>query len=153
MKEHFFSLPGCARDADPSLLVGWAGWNALERSRAVAAWLIARKEQDGWPAARLLPLLAALRELLPWVRQRHDAPDPDYGVGMGDYFAEFLDEEARALGLSDAAIRGWAPPAPRRCGGRRKAAPCSLRVRLEPPAPGAAAVGARPNLPCGGEKD
>ena len=121
-KERFFSLPGCARDADPSLLVGWAGWNALERSRAVAAWLIARKEQDGWPAARLLPLLAALRELLPWVRQRHNAPDPDYGVGMGDYFAGFLDEEARALGLSDDAIRGWAPAETRRRGGRRKAA-------------------------------
>ena len=121
-KERFFSLPGCARDADPSLVVGWAGWNALARSRAVAAWLIARKEQDGWPAARLLPLLAALRELLPWVRQRHDAPDPDYGVGMGDYFAGFLDEEARALGLSDDAIRGWAPAETRRRGGRRKAA-------------------------------
>ena len=122
-KERFFSLPGCARDADPSLLVGWAGWNALARSRAVAAWLIARKEQDGWPAARLLPLLAALRELLPWVRQHHNAPDPDYGVGMGDYFAGFLDEEARALGLSDDAIRGWAPAETRRRGGRRKAAP------------------------------
>ena len=81
-----------------------------------------RREQDGWPAARLLPLLAALRELLPWVRQRHDAPDPDYGVGMGDYFAGFLDEEARALGLSDDAIRGWAPAETRRRGGRRKAA-------------------------------
>ena len=118
-KERFFSLPGCARDADPSLLVGWAGWNALERSRAVAAWLIARKEQDGWPAARLLPLLAALRELLPWVRQRHNAPDPDFGVGMGDYFAGFLDEEARALGLSDDAIRGWAPAETRRRRDRR----------------------------------
>ena len=83
MKERFFSLPGCARNADPSLVVGPAGWNAMERSRAVAAWLIARKEQDGWPAARLLPLLAALRELLPWVRQRHDAPDPDYGRRHG----------------------------------------------------------------------
>ena len=121
-KERFFSLPGCERDADPSLVVGRAGWNALERSRAVAAWLIARKEQDGWPAARLLPLLAALRELLPWVRQRHNAPDPDFGVGMGDYFAGFIDEEARALGLSDDAIRGWAPAETRRRGGRRKAA-------------------------------
>ena len=121
-KERFFSLPGCERDQDPSPVVGWAGWNALERSRAVAAWLLDRRERDGWPAARLLPLLAALRELLPWVRQRHNAPDPDYGVGMGDYFAGFIDEEARTLGLSDDAIRGWKPAEPRRRGGRRKAA-------------------------------
>ena len=31
-KERFVSLPGCERDADPSLVVGWAGWNALEQS-------------------------------------------------------------------------------------------------------------------------
>ena len=121
-KERFFSLPGCERDQDPSPVVGWAGWDALQRSRAVAAWLLDRKERDGWTAPRLLPLLAALRELLPWVRQRHDAPDPDFGgVGMGDYFAGFIDEEARSLGLSDDAIRGWTPPDPRRRGRRKTA--------------------------------
>ena len=119
-KERFFSLPGCERDQDPSPVVGWAGWDALARSRAVAAWFIDRKERDGWPAPRLLPLLAALRELLPWVRQHHNAPDPDYGVGMGDYFAGFIDEEARALGLSADAIRDWAPPETRRRGRRRQ---------------------------------
>ena len=119
-KERFFSLPGCERDQDPSPVVGWAGWDALARSRAAAAWFIDRKERDGWPAPRLLPLLAALRELLPWVRQHHNAPDPDYGVGMGDYFAGFIDEEARALGLSADAIRDWAPPDTRRRGRRRQ---------------------------------
>ena len=121
-RERFFSLPGCERDQDPSPVVGWAGWDALQRSRAVAAWLLDRKERDGWTAPRLLPLLAALRELLPWVRQRHDEIDPDYGVGMGDYFAGFIDEEARSLGLSDDAVRNWTPPETRRRGGRRKTA-------------------------------
>ena len=88
----------------------------------MAAWLLDRKERDGWTAPRLLPLLAALRELLPWVRQRHDEIDPDYGVGMGDYFAGFIDEEARSLGLSDDAVRNWRPPETRRRGGRRKTA-------------------------------
>ena len=119
-KERFFSLPGCERDQDPSPVVGWAGWDALARSRATAAWFIDRKERDGWSAPRLLPLLAALRELLPWVRQHHNAPDPDYGVGMGDYFTGFIDEEARALGLSADAIRDWAPPDTRRRGRRRQ---------------------------------
>ena len=119
-KERFFSLPGAERDQDPSLVIGWAGWDALARSRATAAWFIDRKERDGWPAPRLLPLLAALRELLPWVRQHHNAPDPDYGVGLGDYFAGFIDEEAHALGLSRDALRDWTPAETRRRAGRRK---------------------------------
>ena len=120
-KERFFSLPGCERDQDPSLVTGWAGWDALARSLAVAAWFVDRKERDGWPASRLLPLLAALRELLPWVRQHHNAPGPGHGgVRMGDYFRGFIDEERRALGLSADAIREWAPPETRRRGGRRK---------------------------------
>ena len=119
-KERFFSLPGAERDQDPSLVIGWAGWDALARSRATAAWFIDRKERDGWPAPRLLPLLAALRELLPWVRQHHNAPDPDYGVGLGDYFAGFIDEEAHALGLSRDALRDWTPAETGRRRGRRK---------------------------------
>jgi hypothetical protein len=40
---------------------------------------------------------------------------------MGDYFAQFLDEEARALGLSLDDLRRWSPPAgsPRRAARRR----------------------------------
>ena len=99
-KERFVSLPGCERDADPSLVVGWAGWNALEQSRAVAGYFSRMREQEGWTAERLAPLLAALLELLPWVRQYHNAPDPEFDIGMGDYFEAFIDDEARALSLT-----------------------------------------------------
>ena len=116
-KERFVSLPGCERDADPSLVIGWAGWNALEQSRALAEYFIRMREQEGWTAVRLTPLLGALLELLPWVRQYHNAPDPEFGIGMGDYFGGFIDEEARALSLTHESIRGWTPPDGRR--GRR----------------------------------
>ena len=120
-KERFVSLPGCERDADPSLVIGWAGWTALDQSRAVAEYLVRMREQEGWAAERLAPLLAALLELLPWVRHYHNAPDPEFGVGMGDYFEGFIDEEARALSLTHESIRAWAPPQDRgRRGGRRK---------------------------------
>ena len=109
-KERFVSLPGCERDATPSLVIGWAGWNVLEQSRAVAEYLIRMREQEGWRAERLAPLLAALLELLPWVRQYHNAPDPEFGIGMGDYFEGFIEEEARALSLTQESIRAWAPP-------------------------------------------
>ena len=120
-KERFVSLPFCERDADPSLVIGWAGWNALDQSKAVAAYFNQMREQEGWTAERLTPLLAALLELLPWVRQHHNAPDPEFDVGMGDYFEGFIDEEARALALTREAIRVWAPPAGRaRRGDRRR---------------------------------
>ena len=44
------------------------------------------REQEGWTAERLAPLLAALLELLPWVHQHHNASHPEFGIGMGDYF-------------------------------------------------------------------
>ena len=109
-KERFISLPFCERAADPSLVIGWAGWNALEQSRAVSAYFHQMREQEGWTAERLMPLLAALLELLPWVRQYHNAPDPEFDTGMGDYFEGFIDEEVRALSLTREAIRAWAPP-------------------------------------------
>ena len=109
-KEGFISLPFCERAADPSLVIGWAGWNALEQSRAVAAYFHQMREQEGWTADRLTPLLGALLELLPWVRQYHNAPDPEFDTGMGDYFEGFIDEEARSLSLTREAIRAWAPP-------------------------------------------
>ena len=113
-KERFVSLPYCERAVDPSLVIGWAGWNALEQSRAVAAYFVQMKEQEGWSAQRLTPLLGALRELLPWVKQWHNELDPEFGVGMGDYFAGFLEEEARALFLTEEAIDAWTPPQGRR---------------------------------------
>ena len=117
-KERFVSLPGCERDADPSLVVAWAGWNALEQSLAVAGHYSRMREQEGWTAERLAPLLAALLELLPWVRQYHDEANPEFDIGMGDYFEAFIDDEARALSLTRDALQAWTPPERR---GRRKA--------------------------------
>ena len=49
-KERFVSFPHCARDADGSLPVLWAGYDHLARAKAIAAWYVERKESDGWPA-------------------------------------------------------------------------------------------------------
>ena len=121
-KERFVSLPGCERDADPSLIVAWAGWNALEQSRAVAGYFSRMREQEGWTAERLAPLLSVLLELLPWVRQYHNAPDPEFDMGMGDYFEAFIDDEARALSLTRESLRDWAPPDGGTGRGRRRRA-------------------------------
>jgi hypothetical protein len=118
-KERFVSYPHCAKATDPSLVVAWAGWNPLQQAQALAAYYIAMKEQEGWTADRLTPLLAGLLELVPWVKQWHNDPDPAFGgTRMGDYFADFVAEEARELALTPDQIRAWAPPAVPR--GRRR---------------------------------
>ncbi|MEZ5273800.1 MAG: hypothetical protein R2694_16130 [Ilumatobacteraceae bacterium] len=45
-KERFISYPGASTDTDPSLVVGWAGWNHLERARALATFYLGAK-RDG----------------------------------------------------------------------------------------------------------
>jgi hypothetical protein len=122
-KERFVSFPHCARDADPSLPILWAGHDHLARARALAALYVERKESEGWPPARLAPMLAGLLELAPWLKQWHNEIDADTGLRMGDYFQGYVDEEARELGLTLDALRAWTPPAaPRRTRARRSAA-------------------------------
>jgi uncharacterized protein DUF7008 len=46
-KERFVSYPFCSRDADPSLLIGWAGWDHLQQAKALAGWYTEVTEQEG----------------------------------------------------------------------------------------------------------
>jgi hypothetical protein len=110
-KERFVSYPHAQRDADPSLVIAWAGWNHLQQAQALAAHYLAMKENEGWTAERLAPLLAGLAELLPWLKQWHNDLDPAFGVRQGDYFRDFLAEELRAQGLTAEDLRAWTPPA------------------------------------------
>ena len=109
-KERFVSYPGASRDGDPSLLVGWAGWDHREQAQALATLVVAREQEDGWAADRLLPLVAGLREILPWVRQWHGEFDPMWGSSPADIYAGFLAETTNRLHLTDDALTSWRPP-------------------------------------------
>ena len=121
-KERFVSFPGAERGADGSLVIAWAGWSPLQLATALAGWYIDAKEQQGWPGERLQPLLAGLLELLPWLQQWHNDPDPVHGERMGDTYAGFVDDELRALGLTLDDLRAWRPVAAAAKRGRRRAA-------------------------------
>jgi hypothetical protein len=110
-RERFVLYPHAERDTDQTPVLGWAGWDALQQARARAAYYVDMKDAEGWSAPRLQPLLVGLMELLPWIGQWHNDHDPATGLRMGDYFASFLDEETRALGLTLDDLRRWAPPA------------------------------------------
>ncbi|MEF8726703.1 MAG: BREX-2 system adenine-specific DNA-methyltransferase PglX [Accumulibacter sp.] len=119
-KERFVSFPHCSRDADGSLVIAWAGLNPLQLGTAIATCYLDMKDNEGWHAERLKPLLAAIAELAPWIKQWHNNPDAEHGTRMGDYLDGFVDEEARDLGLTRDAVVGWQPPATTVRRGRRR---------------------------------
>jgi hypothetical protein len=118
-KERFISYPHAGRDGDSSLLLGWAGWDHREQAQALATLTVEREQIDGWPADRLTPLLAGLREVLPWVRQWHGDFDPGIGDSPAAVYDGFLTETTNRLHLTDAALTAWRPPRATR--GRRSA--------------------------------
>jgi hypothetical protein len=121
-KERFISYPFCSRDADPSLLIGWAGWDHLQQAQALAAWYTEVVEQEGWPVDRLNPLLLGLAELIPWLQQWHNDIDPIYNERMGDFFDIFVQGQLQQHGLTRDDLNTWQPPATSRRRGRRQRA-------------------------------
>lgn len=109
-KERFVSFPHCSKDADGSLVIAWAGWNPLQLALAIAGHYQELKDYEGWPAERLTPLIAGIAELVPWIKQWHDDPDPIHGNRMGDYLDTFVDDEAKTLGLTRSSLSAWQPP-------------------------------------------
>lgn len=76
-----------------------------------------QEQLGGRDDPRLLPLLACLIELLPWLKQWHNDIDPEYNLAMGDYFEGFIQEEARQMSKTLEEVRSWQPP--QRIGRRR----------------------------------
>ncbi|MEU8036021.1 BREX-2 system adenine-specific DNA-methyltransferase PglX [Streptosporangium sp. NPDC049078] len=109
-KERFISYPHAGRDGDPALVLGWAGWDHKEQAQALATIVVDREQNHGWDADRLTPLLAGLREVLPWVRQWHDEFDYVYGASPADIYEGFLTQTRDRLHLGDNDLTTWRPP-------------------------------------------
>ena len=117
-KERWISFPHC-EGPDGTLVICWAGYDHLQQAQAISAYYVrVQTEFGGSDDPRLIPLLASLIELLPWLKQWHNEPNANFdGLRMGDYFEGFVNEEARNLGKTLAEIKAWVPPAKRQ-GGR-----------------------------------
>lgn len=108
-KERWVSFPHC-EGPDGTLMIAWAGYDHLQLAQAIGAYYADVQERLGGEAdPRLVPLLAGLAELVPWLKQWHNEVDPEYNVPMGDYFEGFVNEEARRLGLTLDEVKAWAP--------------------------------------------
>jgi Domain of unknown function (DUF7008) len=107
-KERFISYPDAGRETDPTLLLGWAGWDHAQQSLALAT-IITERQAEGWAPAKLIPLVAGLEELQPWAEQWHAETDPAYGVSMATFCREQLTTRAAQVGKTLAELRAWRP--------------------------------------------
>ena len=109
-KERFILYPDAGRETDPTPLLGWAGWDHAQQSLALSL-VIGAREADGWDDDRLVPLVAGLAELQPWVEQWHADVDPAYGVSLAAFCREQLSARATQVGKSLEELAAWRPTA------------------------------------------
>lgn len=116
-KERFILYPDAGRETDPTPLLGWAGWDHAQQGLALAT-IYAMRESEGVDREKLVPVVAGIAEVLPWVKQWHSGLDPNLGVDMHEYLNGQLQEKAQAIGIPVSELGQWRPPAPVR--GRKK---------------------------------
>ncbi|AKU14875.1 BREX-2 system adenine-specific DNA-methyltransferase PglX [Luteipulveratus mongoliensis] len=116
-KERFVLYPDAGRETDQTLVIGWAGWDHAQQFLALAT-LIGEREAEGWDDERLVPLVAGLVELQPWVRQWHNEIDPTFGLNIADFCDEQLRDRAAQVGWTVDQLAAWRPAPTTR--GRKK---------------------------------
>lgn len=118
-KERFISYPGAGRATDPTPLLGWAGWSHAQQGIALAT-IYANRESEGTPLTELIPVVAGIAEILPWVKQWHSGVDPTFGIDLAEYLTGQLHEKSSAVGVPVGDLPAWRPAKTTRA---RKAAP------------------------------
>ncbi|MET7489358.1 BREX-2 system adenine-specific DNA-methyltransferase PglX [Streptomyces sp. NPDC005538] len=116
-KERFVSY-GTVNAQSPELY-GWAGWDHLEQGLALASYI----QQAGLGDDELVPYLAGLLELQPWLEQWYGEYDPEFGASPAAEILAFRHQKQGELGLTDDALRAWRPAAATRGGAKKTAAP------------------------------
>ncbi|CAL9565419.1 BREX-2 system adenine-specific DNA-methyltransferase PglX [Streptomyces sp. enrichment culture] len=121
-KERFISYPGASPESDTSLLLGWAGWNHRDQADALVGLIRSRVETGGWEKEdpRFVPLLAGLREVMPWVHQWYGGHDEEWDGNPAEEFQAALDNGRTERGLSESDLTNWRPEKKTR--GRKKSA-------------------------------
>ena len=95
------------------LLLGWAGWDHAQQALALNT-ILQERENEGWPDDRLVPLVAGLAELQPWIDQWHTEVNPTYGVALSAFCGELLTEHAGRLSKTLDELKAWRPEPARR---------------------------------------
>ncbi len=117
-KERFTSITGAEREADPTLVLAWAGFDHAQMAQAIGGLLVSRQQDDGWDADRTWPLVVAMTELLPWLAQWHSEVDPRMGDSPAGLYRAFTEQQALTGGRTLVDASSWQPAAP--VSGRKK---------------------------------
>jgi hypothetical protein len=105
-KERWILYPGAEGGHDASPVIAWAGWDHAQQAQALAGYYQQAKDTWGWSPTRLAPLLAALKDLLPWLHQWHNALDPTFGDRPSETYQHFYDTERQGLRLTEEEVEG-----------------------------------------------
>lgn len=89
---------------DTSPVIAWAGWDHAQQAQALTGFYQQATGTWGWESERLVPLLAALKDILPWLHQWHNAIDPEFGDRISTTYQQFYDAERHAHRLTDETI-------------------------------------------------
>ncbi|MET4049501.1 MULTISPECIES: BREX-2 system adenine-specific DNA-methyltransferase PglX [unclassified Rhodococcus (in: high G+C Gram-positive bacteria)] len=107
-KERFISYLGAGRETDPTPLLGWAGWNQAQQGIALAT-IYAWRESEGIDLGELVPIVAGIAEILPWVKQWHAGPDPILSLDLAEYLTGQLAEKSAAVNVPVDDLNKWRP--------------------------------------------
>lgn len=102
-KERFVSY-GTVNAQSPELY-GWAGWDHLEQALALASYI----QTAGLGSDELVPFLAGLLELQPWLDQWYGEYDAEFGASPAAEILAFRQQKQGELGLTDDTLRAWRP--------------------------------------------
>ncbi|WP_304106584.1 BREX-2 system adenine-specific DNA-methyltransferase PglX [Mycolicibacterium bacteremicum] len=115
-KERFIAYPGVAREGDPTLVLGWAGWSHRDQALALARE-IPVQQALGADDAALEPLVAGLVELEPWLAQWHSEIEPQFGASPASVITGVVDQYLARMEETRDQVTEWTPLAATR--GRR----------------------------------
>ncbi|MEW2399906.1 BREX-2 system adenine-specific DNA-methyltransferase PglX [Streptomyces sp. NPDC046862] len=119
-KERFISYPEAGPDSDSTLMLGWAGWDHKDQAQALFELLAARTTRDGWSSERVVPLIAGLHEVMPWVKQWHGEYDDEWGDVPAEELEAEYENQLRKHQVGVEELKAWRPV--RKTRGRKAAA-------------------------------
>jgi hypothetical protein len=107
-KERFIAYPGSRYSEDSTELYGWAGWDHGQRGLA-GARLANELVQGGADTEQVIPVLGALLELEPWLKQWHGDIDKRAGVSPATAVSGMVSTLLSRLGIGRDAVLAWRP--------------------------------------------
>ncbi|WP_227870506.1 DUF7008 domain-containing protein, partial [Streptomyces otsuchiensis] len=86
-----------------------AGWDHKDQAQAMLELLSARTTRDGWGAERMVPLLAGMCEIMPWVKQWHGEYDDEWGDKPAVLLEAEYENQLRRHQVGAAELASWRP--------------------------------------------